>query len=324
MGKLELLLDNRNGNVWDISQIVSQVTWTTTRRGRPGKLELTLIKGALYQDPAFAINSGDVLRFRDGSHNVFYGYVFTVDGGQSEAVKITAYDQIRYLLAKDTYVFAGATATEIIRQIAGDYNLRVGRLDDTGYRIPTMVEDGQTLLDIIEKALTLTLINTGRNFVFFDDFGALALRNVEDLLLDFAIADGGILIDYSYKRSIDEETYNRVKLVRNNQETGRRDVYLAQDSASIARWGVLQLYQMVDEDMNEAQIQQLLDTLIQLHNRETRSLKVKAIGDSRVRAGYYVTIGIQEYGISQPFLVDQCKHTWSDTDHTMELELKVV
>lgn len=322
---LELLLDNRNGVIWDLSSLTTSITWTTSRRGRPARLEVTMLEKGLFQDPAFQVNTGDVIRLRDGDRTLFYGYVFTLEGGRDEAVKLLAYDQVRYLLASDTYVFAGATATEIVRQIAADYNLRVGQLDDTGYRIPSMVEDGQKLLDVIEKALALTLINTGRNFVFFDDAGALALRNVEDLMLDLVVGDGGILIDYTHKRSIDQDTYNRIKLVRDNQETGRRDVWMAQDSASIARWGLLQLYQTVDQDMNEAQIQQLLDSLIELYNREWKTLRVRAFGDSRVRAGCYVTVVIERHGIAQPFLVDECVHRWDGAgDHTMELDLKVV
>lgn len=321
---LELLLDNRNGNVWDIASIVGHIAWTTSRRGRPGKLEFTLIKNALFQDPSFRFNNGDAIRLRDGPNPVFYGYLFKQDGGRDEAVKLLAYDQVRYLLAAGTYVFRAATATEVLQRVAGDFDLRTGRLEDTGYRIPTLVEDGQKALDIIEKALSLTLIHTGRNYVLYDEAGSLTLHNVEDLMVDIVIGDAGVLVDYSHTRSIDDDTYNRIKLVRDNEKTKRRDVYQAQDSASMARWGVLQLYQTVDEKLNEAQISELLETLMTLKNRETRTLKVKAIGDSRVRAGCYVAIQIREYGINQPFLVDECRHTWSGADHTMELDLRVV
>ena len=41
---LEILIDNRNGNVWDISEIVSEAKWKTSRIGKPGEFEFTLIK----------------------------------------------------------------------------------------------------------------------------------------------------------------------------------------------------------------------------------------------------------------------------------------
>ena len=321
---LELLIDNKDGNVWDISGIASGIAWKTSRIGRPGSLEFTMIKNGIYQDKGFKYRNGDIVRFRFGDQNVFYGYIFSIDSGKDENVSILCYDQIRYLLAKDTYVLSNVSAGDIIRRIADDFSLRVGRIDDTGYRIPTMVEDGQQLLDIIDKAIVHTLWNTNRNYVFFDDFGELSLRSVEDMLVDFYIGDGSLMYDFRSKVSIDSDTYNRIKLYQDNQETGRREVYLAQDSENIAKWGMLQLYQSVDENLNAAQINEMLQQLVTIKNRESKSLKLECIGDIRIRAGCYVPIVIEEYGINQPFLINECVHLFDGADHTMSIELKVI
>ncbi len=322
---LMVFIDKKDGNVWNISQLVADVTWKTSRIGKAGSLSFTLIKNSPDQDQSFSYANGDIVyvQMQDGA-KVFYGYIFSIDGGKDEAVKITCYDQLRYLMASETYVFANVTAAEVVKQIATDFKLKLGQIDDTGYRIPTMSEDNQKLMDIICKALDLTLINAGKNYVLFDDFGTLSVRNVEDFLLDFIIGDQSLMTDYSHKVSIDSDTYNKVKLYRDNKVTGKRDAYIAQDSANMAKWGVLQLSQSVDEEMNEAQISELLDALITLKNRETKGLKVEAIGDIRVRAGRYIRIQIEEYGINQPFLVDECTHSFDGVNHTMSLELKMI
>lgn len=320
----ELLLDDKQGNVWDISGIVTGITWKTSRLGSPGSLDFTLIKGAIYQDISFKVNNGDIIRFRYNDQNVFYGYVFSIDGGKDESVRIKCYDQIRYLLNKDTYVFSKVTASEVVMRIADDFNLKTGQIANTGYAVPTMVEDNQTLLDIIEKALVFTIWNTGRNYVLYDDFGSLTLRNVEEMLVDFMIGDNSLMTDFVLKSSIDQDTYNRVKLYKDNKKTGKREVYIAKDSANIAKWGLLQLTQSVDEDKTAAQINALLDQLITIKNRETKTLRIEAIGDSRVRAGCYVPIVIQEYQINQPFLVNEVTHRFDGDDYTMSLELKVI
>ncbi|MBO9610390.1 MAG: hypothetical protein J7639_30805, partial [Paenibacillaceae bacterium] len=205
---VELVIDNKNGMMWDISAIAADIEWKTSRIGKPGSLSFTLIKGAIYQSVDFQYHNGDIVRFRFGDRDVFYGYIFSIDGGKDENVSIVAYDQIRYLLTTDTYVLKNVTASDVVRQIAADTELAVGRLDDTGYKIPTMIEDGRKLLDIICKALDLTLIHTGRNFFLYDDFGSLSVRNVEDLLLDFIVGDGSLMTDFSIKTSIDSDTYN--------------------------------------------------------------------------------------------------------------------
>ncbi len=321
---LEILVDNKNGRVWDVSEIAKDLTWTTIRVGRPASVEFTLINSGIYQDRAFMVNNGDIVRVRKGDSNVFFGYVFSVRQNQDAEISIKAYDQVRYLLNKATYVFKGATTGDVIRKIAAEFNLKVGRIDDTGYRIPTMIEDGQTLLDIIEKANTLTMSATGRFFVFFDDFGELSLRDVTAFQTGFYVGDGSLMTGFDYGRDIDSDTYNRIKLYRDNQETGRRDVYMAQDSANIARWGVLQLYESVDEGMNTAQIDEMLQQLAQLKNRERRTLKIEAIGDIRVRAGMYLPIVIESLGINQPMMVDEVKHQFNGADHTMSITLKVI
>lgn len=322
---LEMLLDNKNGKVWDISKIVTDITWKTNRFGQPGSLEFTLIKGAPhYQSKDFQYSNGDIIRFRYQDHNVFYGYIFNIESGLDENVKILAYDQIRYLTASDTYVFANVTATEVIRKIASDFNLQTGTLADSGYRIPTMVEDGVPLLDIIEKTIVYTLWHTNQHFVFYDDFGALTLRNVEDMLVDFYLGDGSLLYNFNSKVSIDNDTYNQIKLYRDNKDTGRREVYMARDSANIAKWGMLQLYQSVDENKNEAQIKELLEQLSTLKNRETKTLSIEALGDIRLRAGCYVPIVVSEFEVNQPFLVNECQHRFDGAEHTMSIELKVI
>jgi len=321
---LEILVDNKNGDVWDVSEIAKDLTWTTTRIGRPASVDFTLVNSGIYQDRSFTVQNGDIIRVRMDDVNVFYGYVFSIKSNQDGEISVKAYDQVRYLLNKDTYVLKNVTTGDIINQIAADFNLKVGRIDDTGYRIPSMVEDGQTLLDIIEKANTLTMANTNRFFVFFDDFGALSLRDVRSFEAGFYVGDGSLMTEFEYGRDIDQETYNRIKLYRDNQETGRREVYMVQDSANIARWGVLQLYEAVDEEMNAAQINELLNRLAALKNREQRTLKLEAIGDIRVRAGMYLPVVIEALNINQPMMVDEVTHRFDGADHTMSITLKVI
>ena len=321
---LKILLDNKNGTVWDISDIVTDISWTTTRVGRPASFEFTLIGSAIFQDRAFEINNGDIVRVTKDDVHVFYGYVFSIDMNEDAEIGVKAYDQVRYLLNKDTIVFKNQTIGDIIRQIAEKFNLKTGRIDDAGYKIPSMVEDGQTLLDMIEKAITLTMSATGQFYVFFDDFGELSLRDVRSFDTGIYVGDGSLMTGFEHTRDIDSDTYNQIKLYRDNQKTGRREVYMAKDSANIAKWGVLQLYEKIDENMNDAQISEMLDRLAKLKNREQRTLKLDAIGDVRVRSGMYLPIVIESLGINQPMMVDEVKHRFSGADHTMSLTLKVV
>lgn len=323
---LSVKLINRQGAStdaeWDISELVQNLSWKTSRMGKAGSLSFTLIRPV--QTEKFSYSNGDIVRVRVNDTNVFHGYIFSIDEGRDEAVKITAYDQVRYLMNTDTYVFKGVTASDVLKRIAKDFNLKLGKVDDTGYKIPTMSEDGQKLLDIICKAITLTYSSTGRDYCLYDDFGSLCLRGVNDMQLNLIVGDESLMYDYQISRSIDSDTYNQIKLYKDNKKTGKREVYMAKDSVNIKRWGVLQLYQSVDEDMNQAQINQMLTNLAKLKNRETKSLKVSALGDIRIRAGMRVRIVISKYGVDQALLVDECSHDFDGAEHTMTLDLRVV
>lgn len=323
MNNIELVIDNRNGSLWNITEIVSDISWKTSRSGKAGSLTFTMVKSSIYQDPTFKYGPGDVVRLRRNEQDLFMGYIFIVDHDKNESVKITAYDQIRYLMASDTYVFKNVTATQVLQKIAGDFGLKLGTVADTKYVIPKMMEDSQKLLDIILKAINLTLIATGKMFVLMDNFGLLELRDNTSMELNLVIGDESLMTDYKFKRSIDSDTYNQVKIVQDNKKTGKREVYITKDSANIAKWGLLQLYQKAEEGMNVAQINEALNNLIEMKNREQRTLRIDAIGDIRVRAGSILRLQINELGMNEPVFVEECNHNFEGDEHTMSLELKV-
>lgn len=316
---LEVMTDDKKGNVYDISELVADATWKTSRIGKPGSFDFTML-----QDSKYMINNGDIIRVKWDDKPLFYGYVFTIGRGEEEIIKVKAYDQMRYLMVADTYVLKNVTATAVLQRIAKDFNLKLGSVADTKYAIPSLLEDGQKLIDIIDKAFAYTTINTGSIYVLYDDFGKLTVKNVKDMKLDFFIGDTSLMHGYSFEKSIDSDTYNQIKLVRDNKETKKRDVHIAKDSANIAKWGLLQYYQSIDENMNDAQARQLLEQLSKLKNRETKSLKIDALGNTSVRAGCYLHVAIEELAINQPYLVDECTHKFSGDDYTLSLELKVV
>lgn len=319
---MEVLIDNRDGTVWDVP--VSSVQWKTSRIGKAGTLDAKLV----IEDPLkFPVNNGAVIRVTDGPYKIFYGYVFETGFNASSDFSVKAYDQLRYLMYNDTFVFSSTTATAGIKKIATDAGLKIGTFEETGYKVPAMVEDNKKALDVVAKFLDSTLIATNRNYVLFDNFGKLELRNINNMAIqadDFYIGEESLLFDFEYKKSIDEETYNRIKIVQDNKKTGKREVYIAQDSKNIAKWGRLQEFRKVDEKMSAAQIKDLLDKLIKLRNRETKSLKLNCLGHWKVRAGCFVFVYIEKIGIKQYFLVDECTHNWEGDVHTMQLDLKVI
>ena len=311
---VELLIQN-GSTVYEPS-VEDGITWTTERKGTPGKLQFSVVA-----DGVLNFEEGNSVRLKVDGNEIFYGFVFDKSSSQDGMVSVTAYDQLRYLKNKDTYVYTNKSANEVVEMIAKDFNLNTGTLADTGFKIASRIEDNQTLFDIIQNALDITLLNKNKIYVLYDDFGKLTLQDIETMKLDLLI-DEETAETYSYKSSIDSETYNKIKLTRENEETGKRDVYIAQHGENINKWGVLQYYDTLEENENG---QAKVESLLAMYNKKRKSLKINdAFGDARVRAGTSVIVQLDlgDVKLQNYMLVEKVVHTFNKDDHTMDLDLK--
>ncbi len=241
-------------------------------------------------------------------------------------VSVTAYDQLRYFKNKDTIIYENMTAAQLIRMLAKDYGLKCGILEDTRYVIASRVEENTSLYEMVENALDQTLTNTKEMYVLYDDFGKLTLKNISSMAVGspgaYLMIDEETGENYDYSSSIDDNTYNKIKLIYDNEETGIRDVYIAQSGANINRWGILQYFDTLSKGENG---QAKADALLSLYNRKSRSLKItNAFGDNRVRAGsmLVVNLALGDITLSNFMMVEQCKHTYKEGEHWMDLTLR--
>lgn len=316
--KTELVVASKAGGMIEISGLVESCEWVTNRTGQPGKFTFTYLK-----DKDVTFTEGDVVRFSVDGQVQFYGWVFTRSETRWGEVSVTCYDRLRYLKANASYTFYSQSAGDILRQIAGDLQLDVGTVEDTGYKLPSLVEQDQTCLDILQTAIEQTLLNTGRVFVLYDDGQGLALQEAANMMSDVVIGDRSLLTDYTYTTDIDKQTYNSIKLVRPNEETGRADVYIQEDSGTIGQWGLLQLYQKVDGDANEAQIKAQAAATLEYYNRVLKTLKVSSLGVPGLHAGQMILVkadGMGDTGVSQYVMLERVSHRWENGVHTMDLE----
>lgn len=299
-----------------IPVVVDKIQLSSERKGSPAKLVFSVVK-----DEKLSFQEGAAVRFKWNDENVFYGFVFEKKRDKEQIITCTAYDQLRYLKNKDTYVYENKTAGEVIQMIAKDFNLQTGDIDDTGYKIPSRVEDNQCLFDIIQNALDLTTQNSKEMYVLYDDFGKICLKSLEHMKADILI-DETVAENFDYVSSIDENTYNKIKLVFDNEGTGKRDVYIEQHGENINKWGVLQYYDKLQKGENGKEKAQ---SLLTLYNQRTRNLTIKnCLGVCGIRGGSLVLVSMNlgDMKLSNYMLVESCKHEFSLEEHFMELKVR--
>lgn len=314
LNNIELL--TQNGDIVYAPVVEDDIEWVTERKGVPGKLTFKIL-----DDGNIKINEGNAVRFKFNDKNVFFGFVFTKKTDKSKEINITAYDQLRYLKNKDTYVYSNKKANQVVKMIAEDFGLKTGTIIDTSYVIANRVEENVELFDIILNALDITMYNIKELFVLYDDFGKLTLDHIQNMRLNLLI-DEETSEDYEYTSSIDSNTYNQIKLTYDNKKTGKREVYIAKDSSHINEWGILQFFDTIDEDTNG---KTKVDALLSLYNQKTKKLKIKnVLGDVRVRAGSSVVVRLtlNDVKLENFMLVEKVTHRFSDNSHLMDLELK--
>lgn len=318
---IELLIANEAGTKTYLPAVEEGIEWTTERKNTPGKLTFKVLK-----DDMLDFSEGSAVRMKESGENIFFGFVFKQQRARETVVTVTAYDQLRYLKNKDTFVYENQTADQVLQMIARDYSLRVGTLEPAGYVIPHRVESDVSLFEMIQNALDLTLLNTGQMFVLYDDFGKLVLKSLSSMYVGspgaYLMIDEETGENYDYTSSIDDNTYNQIKLTYDNEETGVRDVFMAKSTENINKWGILQYFETLQKGENG---QEKANALLELYNQKTRSLQItNAIGDNRVRAGsmIFIHLALGDVKIKNRMLVEKCRHLYKEGEHWMDLTLR--
>lgn len=318
--KYEIVLRGSNGSdsVLYVPIIEDGIEWETERKGSAGKLTFTVVK-----DSNIAFEEGAPVILKADGKGIFYGFVFEKERDKEHRIKCTCYDQLRYFKNKTTLLYENKSASDLVTLLAKDFKLEVGSIESTGYVIKQRDEDNQTLFDIVLNALDETLLNAGKIFVLYDDFGKLTLKNIESMKTDFVI-DYQTAENFSYTSSIDKDTFNQVMIVvegDKDKTSGqkKRTKYVDYDSKTQKWWGKLQTVVKADEGVNVANLAKMV---LKAKNRKTRQLTIKnCIGDFSIRAGcsVHVHLNIGDIVVSQSLVCEKVTHHITADHHSMDI-----
>lgn len=294
-----------------------EVSWE--RKATPGKMTFKMIFDERVQE-------GDQVSLKYRGQNMFLGYIFVRKMTKTNIVSITAYDQLRYLKSKAYYVFKSKKASDIVKLIAEDFKLTCGEIEDTGHVFEKRREDGTSLIDMVQGALSETLRLTGKRYVIYDDYGKLTLKETEKLKLEDLIFDNTSGKDFDFEVSIDKETYNQVVLEYVNDKEKKLEKYQVFDSANITRWGLLQYFEKINKNTaTEAERKERAEKMLKYYNQRTKSFKLKGIfGDIRIRGGssFIVYMDVAEFKLANYMLVDKVTHKFGFKEYFMDLDLE--
>lgn len=311
---VEILI--QNDKVY-LPTVESGIKLERSRSGAPSKLTFTVLK-----DDVLNFQEGNPVTMRFNGAPVFAGFVFQKRRTNYTEIEVTAYDQIRYLKNKSTFSYTNKTYGELLAMLAKDFHLTCGSIADTKYKIPSRIEEG-TLLDALQNASDLTIINTGVLYILYDDFGKLTLKPLKDMILNLLV-DEETASSFDYTSSIDKDVYNKIMLAVDNDETGQRETYVLNSPGSQAKWGQLQYYEKLDAETTPQILAERAKILLNYYNKKSRTLKISGVsGDVRVRGGSLIVVrmGLGDIDVQNYMCVEKVTHTFENGLHTMELSL---
>lgn len=319
----QLLIEN-NGSVYDATDIlVDEVRWFSSVFGEAGTLEFDI-----YRDGVVNFVEGNSVQFLVDGVKVFAGWVMTKTRTSSQIISVVAYDQIFYLAKnKETYIYTGKTATDIVNFFSGKYGFNTGSLADTGWVIPSRIEEGQSILDMILSAIELTKNSNGKEFIFFDKAGELTLQEKSAFSLPIVLSNDGDLQDYWYQTDISKNTYNAIKIYQGAKQTGEELVCQKDDAEKIKEWGRLQKYEHMTFGLNKAQIESYASEFIDNYGKVSKSLKITLINNEQMFfAGNSFMLEIPdlaEIAVASEVFVERCTHIFRSGEHQAILEINL-
>ena len=89
-----MIVQNTNtGKAYDVSDLISDIELNQEIQDNPGKLTFTL-QDVLNED---YMSEGSPISLKINNEKIFFGFIFKLGKSENKEIKITAYDQLRYL-----------------------------------------------------------------------------------------------------------------------------------------------------------------------------------------------------------------------------------
>lgn len=320
MGKIKFLVF-KDGATYDMSELVGKVTWGGRKGSAARYVTVTLLDddGWKHARSGIDVTRGNQCAFYWEGKELFRGILIQQKQSEKKTMSVKAYDNGIYLSNnKDTFNYTNKKASEIFVDICNRFQLPYTTVADTVYVIPELPKPKTTAFDAILDALSLTFKATGIRYYVMSSGGNLSLIRRRENLLQWVIETGVNLESYDYSVSI-EKIKTRIKLL------SKEDTVVAEAAnAELEKLiGVFQDIDKPDDNMEQANITDMVKAMLDEQSLPDKSLSISALGLPDVISGVGVFATIKELGISKSFYIDEDTHTFEGNHHMMKLKLNL-
>lgn len=307
----------RDGFQYDISQVVSTVSWGGDVREAARRMELEVAYSRDHYAPKYIPPLGSVIMLKNDTE-LFRGVVWEVSRGTQGTAHIVCFDHAIYLTNNiSTYKFVNMTPEAIITKICGDFGINIGSLAPTGVNLAKLILRDHTLYDMALVALTEATKRNGKKYHLIMREGKLNTEEKGKQILRWLLTEGQNLMEASRSESL-ENLRNRVVIV------GDKDQVLAdlQNADMVKQYGMLQEYKR-ESNIQAGEAQVIAQNLLKELAKVSQALEIATLGIDNVEAGKSVEIKETLTGIAGQYYVLQDQHELKNGNHTMRLVLSL-
>ncbi|ANB58523.1 hypothetical protein GFC29_3132 [Anoxybacillus sp. B7M1] len=296
------------------------ITWSGQRFNAARKIDVNILYKNVGYDILSEIDEGNTVLFKWKGTELFRGTILNHNITKSGKLMFTAYDMLQYLLLnKDVYVFSKKRADQILLQMCKDFQIPYAEIVNTKYTINSLVFDSETsLYDMVLKALIETEKQTKKKYRVYSRLGKIYLQEWPNPTSQWVLETGVNIEDFTYSISI-EEVATRVKLEAGEDKKTTKVVVSDQDG--IKRYGVLQYYEKVTDNLNKAQLTQRANNLLSKKKTPKKRLSIEGLGITELTSGMPVYVNIPDAKLRGTYFIASDTHTFAGRVHKMSLDL---
>ena len=329
-----VITNTTTGDIIDVSKSFENAVWTTYRHSsQSGVLEVTIKEGIHLTDTV--IHEGSFINFFVNGEGYFHGRIEEVElinnGEQGYVWRVKAYNSLWLLsMVENAKREHGMTASDFFQYLMDKYSHRgLQGVVREAASIPLDREYymGESLFNMIDDSLVATHSQTADElFMIRDNMGVLEFREMKALQTPYVLGDGSFTTSYAYTANINTDTYNVIKGVRFNDDTGYVDTWWDTDTGTIDRWGWRQHIIEIQDHILDEEIETYLELVLEAKNRPVRNARITAVGiaDPNMQAGAGIQVRINRKQIDHMLFAETVTHVFSANDHVMDLEISVV
>ena len=308
---IKLIYQKTNGEKLDITNLLTDITWSGDYKSCARKLEFSLISSATdINIPKVDIPLMSMILFYEDNNELFRGFVYEREKSSDNSMSFLCYDYCAKLNdIKVSYNIKNESASSIYNKVLSEYGLNKG--DIVGASTPIKkVFLGTTANDMIMTAYSEEAKKTGKKYMVYskgDKFYSSEKGNVK---LKLSFEEGKNILSSNFKESV-SGMVNKVLIVDDN---GNKSSEVVNDEW-LKTYGLFQeVYKKEENKDANAEAKAMLNGIEQ-------SCSLSGFGDTTCITGCGVQVKDTNTGLVGLFYIDSDSHSWSGGSYTIDLEL---